>query len=58
MRKDKLYLIVSIDLEIEDGTFPSEIVDELDYTFKSTNKKAKVTDTEILEFSSRLADLP
>jgi len=51
--KKVIYLVTRLEIELGSETDMNDVVNELDYDFKSTIPGAKVLDTEIIHFESQ-----
>jgi hypothetical protein len=51
MSKATVYVKIKLELEVEQDTSVDNIVNELDYNFVPLDERAKVLDTEMVDFT-------
>ena len=50
MRKVYIRLVISVQATLDEGVQVSELLDEMDYSFKSNTPGATIEDEEILDY--------
>jgi len=50
LKKSIRYIRVRLEIEHPENVTPESVMNEMDYTFKSTTKGSKVVDTNIAEY--------